>query len=71
MIYTAENAEMPVIDRSLEASIPSGITVIKRPIWEPYDLYKRFLGYKKQEKIGAGFLQEKRNPGYCKNFLYG
>lgn len=68
VIYTAENAEMPVIDHSLEASIPSGIVVIKRPIWEPYDLYKRFLGYKKQEKIGAGFLQEKKKPGALQKF---
>ena len=68
VIYTAENAEMPVVDHSLEASIPSGIVVIKRPIWEPYDLYKRFLGYKKQEKIGAGFLQEKKKPGALQKF---
>ena len=68
VIYTAENAEMPVIDHSLEASIPLGLTVIKRPIWEPYDLYKRFLGYKKQEKIGAGFLQEKKKPGVLQKF---
>ena len=68
VIYTAENAEMPVIDHSLEASIPEGITVIKRPIWEPYDLYKRFLGYKKQEKIGAGFLQEKKKRGSLQKF---
>lgn len=68
VIYTAENAEMPVVDHSLEASIPPGIVVIKRPIWEPYDLYKRFLGYKKQEKIGAGFLQEKKKPGALQKF---
>lgn len=63
VIYTAENGEMPVIDHSLEASVPPGIVVIKRPIWEPYDLYKTFLGYKKNEKIGAGFLQEKKKHG--------
>jgi len=68
VIYTAENAEMPVVDHSLEASIPEGITVIKLPIWEPYDLYKRFLGYKKQEKIGAGFLQEKKKHGALQKF---
>ena len=63
VIYTAENGEMPVIDESLAATLPAGLEVIKRPIWEPYSWYKRFLGLSKEEKINAAFLQEKKKTG--------
>ncbi|MDO9254171.1 MAG: glycosyltransferase family 4 protein [Bacteroidales bacterium] len=63
VIYTPENPEAPAIDNSLEKDIPEGITVIKRPIIEPYSVYKRFVGMKPGEKVNAGFLQEKEKPG--------
>jgi glycosyltransferase involved in cell wall biosynthesis len=63
VIYTPENPEAPAIDSSLEKDIPKGITVIKRPIIEPYAAYKRFVGMKPGEKVNAGFLQEKEKPG--------
>ncbi len=63
VIYTPENPEYPEIDESLFKDIPIGTEVIKRPIWEPYNAYRRFTGQKKEEKIQAGFLSEKkRNP---------
>lgn len=63
VVYTAENGEMPVIDNSLEKDIPEGITVVKRPIWEPYSIYKRFIGRKKDDKINASFLNENKKGG--------
>jgi len=63
VIYTPENGEMPVIDSSLEKDVPDGVTVIRRPIWEPYSLYKKFVGAGKDEKINTGFLTEKKRPG--------
>lgn len=63
IIYTPENPEAPALDSSLEKDIPEGVTVIKRPIVEPYDAYKRFVGMKPGEKINAGFLKEKEKPG--------
>jgi glycosyltransferase involved in cell wall biosynthesis len=63
VIYTPENPEAPAIDNSLEKDIPSGISVVKRPIVEPYSFYKRFVGMKPGEKVNAGFLQEKEKPG--------
>ncbi len=63
VVYTPENPEAPAVDNSLLRDIPKDITVIKRPIWEPYDLYKSFIGHKKGEKINAGFLTEKKKPG--------
>lgn len=64
VIYTAENGEIPVIDTTLEHEVPKGITIIKQPIWEPYTLYKRLLGFKKNEQINAAFLQEKEKQGF-------
>jgi hypothetical protein len=64
IVYTAENGEMPVIDESLEKDIPENITVLKTPIWEPYTVYKRFIGRKKEDKINASFLNETKKAGF-------
>jgi glycosyltransferase involved in cell wall biosynthesis len=63
VVYTALDGEMPVIDRSLEKDIPAGTTVLKKPIWEPYSIYKKFSGRKKDERINASFLNEKKSGG--------
>jgi len=63
IVYTPENPEAPAIDTSLLKDIPANITVLKQPIWEPYNLYKGFIGQKKGEKINASFLTEKKKPG--------
>lgn len=62
IVYTAENGEYAEFDPENEKDIPSGITILKQPIWEPYQLYKRFIGQKKTEKVNVGFLTEKKKP---------
>lgn len=64
VVYTVENGELPVTDDSLFQDIPAGVEIIKRPIWEPYMIYKRFSGKKKGEKINAGFLNENKKQGF-------
>jgi len=63
IVYTPENPEAPAIDDSLLKDIPENLTVLKTKIWEPYNLYKSFIGQKKEEKINAGFLTEKKKHG--------
>ncbi len=58
VVYTAENGEYPVLDDSLFKDIPKGITILKQPIWEPYQLYKKVIGQKKDQRVVSGFLQE-------------
>lgn len=58
VVYTALNGEYPVLDDSFFKDIPEGITVIKQPIWEPYQLYKKVIGQKKDQRVVSGFLQE-------------
>lgn len=60
IIYTPENAEYPIIDHTLEKDVRPGIKVIRLPIWEPYHLYKKFVGQKKEEKVYSGFLSENK-----------
>ncbi len=68
IIYTPENPEAPAIDNSLEKDIPEGITILRQPIFEPYSVYKRFVGMKPGDKVNAGFLQEKERPGRAEGF---
>ena len=62
VIYTPANPEVPVEDKSLFKEIPGNLTVLKRPVWEPYSLYKKFTRQKKDSKIGTAFLTEDNKP---------
>jgi len=64
VVYTAENPEAPSLDYSLAKDIPEGLEVIRKPIWEPYSFYRKFVGMKKEDKISAGFLSESKQPGF-------
>jgi glycosyltransferase involved in cell wall biosynthesis len=63
IVYTAQNGEMPVEDKSLMKDVPQNLQVLKTPIWEPYTFYKRFIGRKKEDKINASFLNENKKTG--------
>ena len=68
IIYTPENPEYPANDNSLAKDIPEGIEILKTPIWEPYSFYKKLVGAGKNERINAGFLSEKKRPGFTERF---
>ncbi|MDD3080122.1 MAG: glycosyltransferase [Paludibacter sp.] len=63
VIYVPENPEYPSIDHSMDSDIPSDITILKRPIWEPYNIYRKLIG-KKGEAINAGFISEKSQASW-------
>ena len=44
VIYTPENPEYTAIDHTLEAEIPREAEIIRRPITEPYNLYRKLMG---------------------------
>ncbi len=69
IIYTPENPEYPAIDQSLLDDIPVGVQVIKHPIWEPFDIYKRLIGLKKNDRLAAGFLSERKRPSRAQNLM--
>jgi len=61
IVYTVENGEFPVIDESLLKEIPDGTKIIKTKIWEPYSLYKKFTGKKKDQKLKPALVTEKQD----------
>jgi len=63
IIYTPENPEFPSTDHSFENDIPANITVLKTPIWEPYNVYRK-LTHKENEPIKAGFISENKKHGW-------
>jgi hypothetical protein len=67
VIYTPENPEFPETDYSLEKDIPDKLEVLKQPIWEPYNSYKKLLRQKKEDKINAAFLSEKKKNSFLEN----
>lgn len=46
VVMTVENGDFPARDESLVAKIPSDVSVVRVPILEPYDIYRRFMGGK-------------------------
>lgn len=64
VIYTAEDADYPSIDESLFRDVPDNLEVVKHPIWEPYDLYRKMVGIKKDKKIYSGFISENKKMGF-------
>jgi len=68
VIYTPENPEVVADDPGLLRDVRSDIEVIKRPITEPFTLYKRFTGRNVKEKVQVGFLNEKKQGGWKEDF---
>lgn len=50
VVYTPENPELTTVDESLEAEIPPSVEVLRTPIREPYDLYRKLMGKKASGK---------------------
>jgi len=67
VVYTPENPEAPTNDESLSKDIHPEVQVIKKPIWEPYAWYRKFTGKDKNQRINAGFLQEKKANRFLEN----
>lgn len=57
IIYTPDVKNPPGYDPSLETQIPKDLKVLKTPIWEPHNLYSRFMG-KKEKGVYSGFIND-------------
>lgn len=62
IVYAPENPEYMALDDSLEKDIPPGTKILKTKVWEPYEAYKKLVGLKKEDKIAAAFVSEKKKP---------
>ena len=63
VIYMLSNPEAPVEDTTLLQELPENLEVVRHHIWEPYAMYKRITGQKKDFRVQAGFLNEEKKPG--------
>ncbi len=68
IVFCPENPEYPETDLSLFKDVPDKLEVLKIPIWEPYQVYKKLLGQKKEDKINAAFLSETKKNKTLENF---
>ncbi|GGW88237.1 glycosyltransferase family 4 protein [Salegentibacter mishustinae] len=68
VIYIPENPNYPMLDNSLENEIPEGITILKAPIFEPYQIAGLFS--KDQTKtISKGIIADERNQSFLQKSL--
>ncbi len=64
VIYTVSNPQYPVLDQSMGEDLPKDIEVIKSEIFEPFDIYKRFMGKNKEERIQNGVIENLGNGSW-------
>ncbi len=62
VIYTPENPEFAIEDKSLLNDIASSTEVIKTKIWEPYQIYKTLNG-KKGQNVNMSFAGKGKKEG--------
>ncbi|MCB4808580.1 glycosyltransferase [Tamlana sp. 62-3] len=68
IVFVPENPSYPLIDESLIAEIPTGITVIKQHIKEPYKLAGLF-SKNKSKTISKGIITEKENQSFIEKLM--
>ena len=64
VIFTADGAHYPTIDPSNNKDVPAGVEILRQPIWEPYALYKRFLGKPADENVNNVFYTDEAAGGW-------
>lgn len=67
VVLTVSNGDYPVRDESLKNIIPPDCPVYKTITREPFSLYRKFLGLKKEEKIPVAVLAQ-QNCNWKKQF---
>jgi len=63
IIYTPENPDFAIEDQSLQKDISKDLIVIKKKIWEPYEIYKILIG-KKGKKVNVSFAEAGKKQGF-------
>ncbi len=57
VVYTPENPDFAIQDESMLKEIPTECEVIKRKIWEPYQLYRLFNKNSSKENVNFGMTK--------------
>src|SRR5690606_27436416 len=62
VIYTPENPSYPILDSSLEEEISSDLKIIRKPIWEPYQIAEKINP--SNRKFKAGQFSNSQNKSF-------
>ena len=69
VIYTAKNAQYPYLDNENKKDIPDGIEVIRKPIIEPFTVFKVLTGKKKDAPMSNPLVTRDKQPGFLENLM--
>ncbi len=60
VIYTPANAQYDYLDYSNEKDIPAGITILKQPILEPFNLFKKVSGRSNSDSQNPVYVRDRK-----------
>lgn len=63
VIFTAENADYPSHDETNFKDIHPDTTILKQRIWEPYHIYRKITGKKKNANVNNVFYTKEEKAG--------
>ena len=71
IVYTVDQGEFWESDDSLSKDIPEGLTVLKKPIFEPYTLFKKISkkGEKQGKNVNPNAFKELKNGSLKNRFI--
>ena len=61
LVLTVGNGEYPALDYSLLENIPANCKVFKTNAWEPFSLYRKFVGMNSKEAIPTAVLAHSKD----------
>lgn len=71
VIYTPENPDFSLKDESLLKEIHPDVEVIKRPIWEPYSVYRKLFSKKGKKEVSTGLKEMDGLASKMANWIRG
>jgi glycosyltransferase involved in cell wall biosynthesis len=69
IVVTPLNPEIPSVDHSLLKDISEELLVIKIPIFEPYNLFKKLTGRSSTEKVNTGLLLDDKKRSLVEKIM--
>ncbi|HEX8575726.1 MAG TPA: glycosyltransferase family 4 protein [Flavobacterium sp.] len=68
VVYVPENPTYPIIDKDLVSEVSAQAIIIRKKIWEPYQLAS-FFSKNKTKKISSGIIPNKKKQSILERFL--
>ena len=67
-VYVPQNPTYPIVDEGLQSEVSSKAIIIKRPIFEPYQIAS-FFSKNKTKKISSGIIPNKKKQSFLERIL--